>query len=105
MSNRSSIVYAVERRPDKDLTPASKFGEIVYLVEIRKGDRKLTPQIELGMWDKLKDFRDEDYLLLVGDPVLIGTATALASEANKGRVQFLKWDRESKTYKVERMGD
>ena len=49
-----------------------------------------------------KDFSDEDYLLLMGDPSAIGIACAVASSNNRGRFKCLKWDkREYKYYPVE----
>jgi len=99
-----NIVFAVERRKDKDLTPASKYGHIVYLVEERRaGEKQLTPGIINDMASKLKKFRNGDYLLLVGDPCLIGAATTLAAKFNNGGVAFLRWERRMQGYTVERM--
>ena len=46
----------------------------------------------------LKDFSDDDYLLLIGDPAAIGIATSIASENNRGRYRLLKWDRQEAEY-------
>ena len=46
----------------------------------------------------LKDFCDDDYILTVGDPVAIGMATSIAANANRGRVKFLRWDRQTRSY-------
>jgi hypothetical protein len=46
----------------------------------------------------LKDFGDQDYLLLMGDPVAIGLACAVASDINQGRFKLLKWDRQQHVY-------
>ena len=38
----------------------------------------------------------------MGDPVAMGIATAIASDANRGKVKCLKWDkREMRYYPVE----
>jgi len=47
---------------------------------------------------KLKDFSDKDFLLLSGDPVAIALATCIACSYNKGRIKFLRWDRQLEVY-------
>jgi hypothetical protein len=46
----------------------------------------------------LKDFSDDDYLLLTGDPALIGVACSVVSETNNGKYKLLKWDRQERQY-------
>ena len=46
----------------------------------------------------LKDYTSKDYLLLSGDPSVIGLACAIASDINNGRFNLLKWDRQEKVY-------
>ena len=41
---------------------------------------------------------DDDYLLLIGDPSIIGVACAVASDINMGRFKVLKWDRRREKY-------
>lgn len=87
-----------EWRRIHDLTPALVYGKIKIIVT---GDQHLPISIQPIIWEfkkKLKDFSDDDYLLLVGDPILIGIATAVASDINNGVVNFLKWDREASAY-------
>ena len=50
------------------------------------------------MKQSLQDFKDEDYLLLIGDPAAIGVACSVASYYNRGRYNILKWDRQEGTY-------
>jgi hypothetical protein len=47
---------------------------------------------------KLRHYGDEDWLLALGDPAIIGIAFAIAAESNSGRVNLLKWDKREKTY-------
>jgi len=47
---------------------------------------------------KLKDFTSGDYLLLMGDPVLIGIVCAVAAKITNNNFKVLKWDRESAIY-------
>lgn len=104
-----SVVYIVEEavkedkasgalRPLFDFRPAAVYGELRVLSTSR-GPSILSPApIVFELRKGLKDFSDDDYLLAVGDPVKIGIATALASEANRGRVRVLKWDRVARNY-------
>ena len=46
----------------------------------------------------LKDFKDGDYLLLTGDPAIIGVACSIVSDIRNGKYNLLKWDRQSKQY-------
>ena len=46
----------------------------------------------------LKDYTPEDYLLLTGDPAIIGIACSIISELTNGKFNLLKWDRQEKMY-------
>lgn len=88
-----------EWRRIHDLTPALVYGKLKILID---GKQYLpTLSIQPIIWEfkkKLQKFSDDDYILLIGDPVLIGVATAVASDINVGKVRFLKWDRETAQY-------
>ena len=46
----------------------------------------------------LKDFRKEDYLLLTGDPAIIGVACSIVSDITNGKYNLLKWDKQERKY-------
>ena len=46
----------------------------------------------------LKNYNSNDYLLLSGDPSIIGLACSIVSDINNGRFNLLKWDRQEKVY-------
>jgi len=46
----------------------------------------------------LQNYKPTDYLLLTGDPAIIGVACSIVSELTNGRYNLLKWDRQEKTY-------
>ena len=46
----------------------------------------------------IKDFKPTDYLLLTGDPAIIGVVCSLVSDTTNGRYNLLKWDRQEKRY-------
>ena len=47
---------------------------------------------------KLKDFKEGDYLLLTGDPAIILIAVIIASDITNVKVNLLKWDRQERMY-------
>ena len=46
----------------------------------------------------LKDFTREDYLLLTGDPAIIGVACSIVSDITNGKYNLLKWDKQERKY-------
>ena len=46
----------------------------------------------------LKDFKEGDYLLLTGDPAIIGVACSIVSDITNGKYKLLKWDKQERRY-------
>ena len=103
MSER--IVYLVQEVPGtKSGTPkinivgATKYGEV----------RSLLPELSQIIFSPgplifklrklLKDFRPDDYLLLTGDPAIIGVACSIVSDITNGKYNLLKWDKQERKY-------
>ena len=86
-------VFVVQGRSEIDMSPAEAYGELTFLAprNFQVYSTQMAPVDEF--WANLRDFNDDDFILLMGDPVLIGLATMVASEVNHGRVKLLKWDR------------
>lgn len=82
-----------------DLSPAAKFGATEVLVPFTQSMLATVPTVRM-LKEKLKYFSDEDYILPIGDPVLMSTVAMVAGEQNGGRVKFLKWDKLIKGYIV-----
>jgi hypothetical protein len=104
---RKSKVYVVQETTRKidgewqrvhDLTPALAYGELSILVSKKRYMTINSQPIINEFKRKLQKFSDDDYLLLIGDPLLIGLATTIAAQMNRGRVNLLKWDRETTQY-------
>lgn len=84
-----------------DLTPALEFGDIEILLPHAQSLMVTVPTVR-ALKEKLKDFSDMDYILPIGDPVLMSTVAMIAGDRNSGRVKFLKWDkRNSKYYPIQ----
>lgn len=83
--------------PAADLTPALKYGDIELLIDTGVVVGIATAPLMATLKDKLRDFCDDDYLILTGNPVAMGLATAVAMKQN-GRAKILVWDRKERTY-------
>ena len=46
----------------------------------------------------LKNYTPEDYLLLTGDPAIIGVACSIISDITNGKYKVLKWDKQERKY-------
>ena len=83
--------------PKFDYTPAEEFGEIVYLLSDQARPFVLAPIID-ELHEKLSSFGPDDYLLLTGNPTLLGLAFAIAADYNNGNIKVLQWHGRSGTY-------
>jgi|TARA_X000001382_G_scaffold125153_1_gene110381 hypothetical protein len=106
MSQKSKVYIiqnVVRKYPDGtfrglDYSQAERFGEIIYLFDGNK-QVVMSPQPTIRkLKTTLKDFNDSDYLLLVGDPALIGLTTSVLVTICNGRYNMLKYDRIEKDY-------
>ena len=43
-------------------------------------------------------FKKDDYLLLTGDPAIIGVACSIVSDITNGKYNLLKWDKQERRY-------
>ena len=72
------------------INKALKFGKIEFLLS--PSAHPFNPDTILGdLHQKLRGYTDRDHLLLIGNPALIGMATAIAAHYNDGTVRLLQW--------------
>ena len=90
-------VYVVQEVPKFNVLPARKYGELELMLPPGLITLSAGPTVN-RLKHKLRNFTDMDYLLLIGDPLAIGLAVAIASNANRGKARLLKWDRQEKQY-------
>jgi len=92
------IVYITQNMDGRNFIPAQKFGELRALLP-EKSQILLDPApILKKLREGLDNFTDDDFLLLSGDPIIIGLSMMVADEVNHGRMKLLKWDKQEKTY-------
>ena len=99
------IVYVLQElpgtstgRPKFNIMGALKYGNLKVLLK-ENTQIVLSPgPIVFELRRLLKNYTSKDYLLLSGDPSVIGIAVAIVSDINNGRFNLLKWDRQEKVY-------
>ena len=83
---------------DYNVRSAEKFGELTVMLPDNKQMILASGPLTFKLQQELKDFSDDDYLLLIGDPAIIAICGALAAKVNNGKFKVLKWDRNEKKY-------
>ena len=102
---KENIVYVIQEipgtksgNPKINIMGASEFGEIKFLLpELSQIIFSPGPLI-FKLRQKLKKFSEKDYLLLTGDPAIIGVACSIVSDITNRKYKPLKWDRQERKY-------
>ncbi len=83
--------------PRYDLTPAERWGKLRFILDSKTTLHR--PEVIIAKMNLiLAGFTDDDYLLPIGNPVLIGWAMALAAAHNGGKVAVLVWSSRDQRY-------
>ena len=100
-----STVYVIQEiagtrdgRPKINIMGASQYGSFKFLLpelsQIIFSPGPLIMKLRQG----LKDYKSKDYLLLTGDPAIIGVACSIVSDITNGKYNVLKWDKQERRY-------
>jgi len=100
-----SIVYVIQEvagtksgNPKINIMGASKYGDFKFLLpEFSQMIFSPGPLI-FKLRQGLKNYRSTDYLLLTGDPAIIGVACSIVSDITNGKYKLLKWDKQERKY-------
>ena len=103
-SNKKTVYVVQEiagtrfNTPKINITGALEYGDFKFLL----------PELSQLMWSPgplifqlrklLKNYTPDDYLLLVGDPAIIGVACSIVSDITNGKYKLIKWDRQERKY-------
>ena len=101
----SPIVYVIQEiagtrdgRPKINIMGAAQYGVFKFLLpelsQIIFSPGPLIFKLRKG----LKDYRQKDFLLLTGDPAIIGVACSIVSDMTNGKYNLLKWDKQERKY-------
>jgi len=82
--------------PKINIMGAQKYGKFVFcLPEMSQIIFSPGPLI-FKLRKVLKDYTTDDYLLLTGDPAIIGVACSIVSDITNGKYKLLKWDKQER---------
>ena len=99
------IVYVIqeiagtkEGRPKINILGAAEYGTFKFLLpELSQMIFSPGPLI-FKLRKGLKDYTTEDFLLLTGDPAIIGVACSIVADITAGKFNLLKWDKQERKY-------
>jgi hypothetical protein len=102
---KDSTVYVIQEiagtadgRPKINIMGAAEYGKFEFLLpELSQIIFSPGPLI-FKLRKSLKNFTSEDYLLLTGDPAIIGVACSIVSDMTNGKYNLLKWDKQERKY-------
>ena len=103
--NKPPTVYVVqeiagtrEGRPKFNIMGAAQYGNLKFLLDERSQIIFSPGPLIFKLRSALRDFKRTDYLLLTGDPAIIGVTCSIVSEYTNGKFNLLKWDKQEKRY-------
>ena len=105
LSMSERIVYVIQHiagsqagTPKINIIGAQKYGNFKFLLpefsQMIFSPGPLIYKLRQG----LKNFTEDDHLLLTGDPALIGVACSIVSDITNGKYNLLKWDKQERKY-------
>ena len=105
MKAHTPVVYVIQEipgtqsgNPKINILGASNYGQFKFLLpEFSQMIFSPGPLI-FKLRKGLKNFKIGDYLLLTGDPAIIGVACSIASDNTNGKYNVLKWDKQERQY-------
>ena len=101
----AATVYVVQEIPGSrvgapkiNIMGASQYGQFKFLLpELSQMIFSPGPLI-FKLRKALAKYRAKDYLLLTGDPAIIGVACSIVSDITNGKYNLLKWDKQERKY-------
>ena len=103
--NNLPTVYVIQEipgtkdgRPKINILGATEYGTFKFLLpELSQIIFSPGPLI-FKLRKELAKYRTTDYLLLTGDPAIIGVACSIVSDITNGKFNLLKWDKQERKY-------
>ena len=101
----AATVYVIQEipgtrtgNPKINIMGASQYGKFKFLLpELSQIIFSPGPLI-FKLRKSLENYRTRDYLLLTGDPAIIGVACSIVSDITNGKYNLLKWDKQERKY-------
>ena len=100
-----STVYVIQEIPGTragapkiNIMSAREYGEFNFLLPEFSQIIFSPGPLVFKLRKLLKHYKAEDYLLLTGDPAIIGVACSIVSDLTNGKYNLLKWDKQERMY-------
>ena len=105
VASKKPIVYVIqeipgtkEGRPKINIMGAAEYGKFKFLLpELSQIIFSPGPLI-FKLRKELANYKQKDFLLLTGDPAIIGVACSIVSDITNGKYNLLKWDKQERKY-------
>jgi len=105
LKTRQPTVYVIQEipgtragNPKINILGAAEYGVFKFLLpEFSQIIFSPGPLI-FKLRQSLKNYRPNDYLLLTGDPAIIGVACSIVADITSGKFNLLKWDKQERKY-------
>jgi len=104
-SDHTPVVYVIqdvpgtrEGRPKINIIGASEFGRLKVLLPENAQIILSAGPLVFKLKKLLTNYKSKDYLLLTGDPAIIGVACSIVSDITTGKYRLLKWDKQERRY-------
>jgi len=101
----NNIVYVIQDIPGTkigapkiNIIGATQYGQLKVLLPENSQIILSPAYVITTLKQKLKDYKSNDYLLLTGDPAIIGVACSIVSDITNGKYKLLKWDKQERRY-------
>ena len=99
------MVYVIQEiagtkdgKPKINILGAAEYGTFKFLLpELSQMIFSPGPLI-FKLRKGLRDYNTEDFLLLTGDPAIIGVACSIVANITNGKFNLLKWDKQERKY-------
>jgi hypothetical protein len=84
--------------PKINIIGASQYGKLKVLLPENSQIILSPAYVITTLRTMLKNYTSKDYLLLTGDPAIIGVACSIVSDITNGNYNLLKWDKQERRY-------
>ena len=105
IKSSNSTVYVIQDIPGTkagapkiNIIGATQFGQLKVLLPENSQIILSPTYVITTLRSMLKDYTKKDYLLLTGDPAIIGVACSIVSDITNGEFNLLKWDKQERRY-------
>ena len=92
------IPGTAEGRPKINIMGAATYGKFKFLLPELSQIIFSPVSLIFKLRKELASYKKTDYLLLTGDPAIIGVACSIVSDITNGKYNLLKWDKQERKY-------